>query len=159
MKIGLVTYTPQKVEGYDLHVTTQNGQMDKRFQPLKTCKTTSQFSATQKPYREDPTIVAVSNTGPALRKSRKFNLPFDYVCPTNPVYRTKVLDYIESLSKEAIQGVTLNLYHFPDQEFCVCPRCVELWKQSGLNWTQWRAQTVTKFVSRSQGASEGNFCG
>ena len=41
------------------------------------------------------------------------------------VIAAKVMDYIEGLSKEEILGVTLNLYHFPDQDFCVCPRCTE----------------------------------
>jgi len=108
-----------------------------------------------KAIREDPSIVAVSNTGPALRKNRRSNLAFDFVCPTNPEYRAKVLDYIEGLSKENILGVTLNLYHFPDQEYCVCARCVELWKQSALNWTQWRSQTVTKFVQEAKTRVKG----
>jgi hypothetical protein len=84
-------------------------------------------------------------------------LAFDFVCPTQPAYRVKVLDYIESLSREDITGVTLNLYHFPDQEYCVCPRCVEQWRQSGLNWTQWRAQTVTKFVQEAKARTKGTF--
>ena len=42
----------------------------------------SQFFVMQKPYREDPSIVAISNSGPALRKNRRSNLAFDFVCPT-----------------------------------------------------------------------------
>jgi hypothetical protein len=110
-----------------------------------------------KAIREDPSIVAVSKNGPALRKNRRFNLPFDFVCPTDPKYRRIVLDYVASLGKEKIRGVTLNLYHFPEEEFCVCPRCVELWRQSGLNWTQWRAQTVTKFVADAKEVAKGEF--
>jgi hypothetical protein len=34
---------------------------------------------------------------------------------------------------------------------------VELWKQSGLNWTQWRAQTVTKFVQEAKARVKGTF--
>jgi hypothetical protein len=92
-----------------------------------------------------------------LRKNRKANLAFDYVCPTNEQYREKVLDYVEGLSKEKIQGVTLNLYHFPEQEFCVCPRCVELWRKSGLNWTDWRAQTITNFIKDAKSRVKGFF--
>jgi hypothetical protein len=110
-----------------------------------------------KAIRENPNIVAVSHSGPALRKNRRLNLPFDFVCPTNPEYQTKVLDYVEELGREPIQGVTLNLYHFPEEEFCVCPRCVEQWRQSGLNWTEWRAQTITNFLKEAKSLVKGNF--
>jgi hypothetical protein len=101
--------------------------------------------------------VAVSKNGPALRKNRKINVPFDFVCPTNPAYQAEVLDYVKGLSREKIQGVTLNLYHFPEEEFCVCPRCVELWRQSGLNWTEWRAQAITKFLKEAKRMVKGTF--
>ena len=61
-----------------------------------------------KAIREDPSIVAVSNSGPALRKNRRSNLAFDFVCPTNPEYRTKVLDYIESLKQRKHYGRNLE---------------------------------------------------
>jgi hypothetical protein len=51
----------------------------------------------------------------------------------------------------------LNLYHFPEEEFCVCPRCVELRRQSGLNWTEWRAQTVTDFLKEAKSLVKGAF--
>jgi hypothetical protein len=110
-----------------------------------------------KAIRENPSIVAVSKNGPALRKNRKINVPFDFVCPTNPEYQAKVLDYVKGLGREKIQGVTLNLYHFPEEEFCVCPRCVELWRQSRLNWTEWRAQTVTNFLKEAKSLVKGAF--
>ena len=157
MKIGLVTYTPQKVEGFDLHVYYSKWADGQVFPAAKGMQNDVTVFCDAKAIREDPSIAAVSNSGPALRRNRQWNLPFDYVCPTNPQYQAKVFDYIESLSKENILGVTLNLYHFPDQEFCVCPRCVELWKQSGLNWTQWRAKTITKFVQDAKARVKGTF--
>jgi hypothetical protein len=157
MQIGLVTYKPEKVEGYDLHVYYSKWADGQVFPAAKGMQNDVTVFCDAKSIREDPSIVAVSNTGPALRKNRRSNLAFDFVCPTQPVYRAKVLDYIESLSRENITGVTLNLYHFPDQEYCVCPRCVELWKQSGLNWTQWRAQTVTKFLQEAKARVKGTF--
>ena len=157
MKIGLVTLTPQKVEGYDVHVfysKTTDGQehpAGKEMQNDVTC------FCDAKAIREDPSIVALSKAGPAMRKNRRFNLPFDYVCPTNPTYRAKVLRYIKDLNKENIEGVTLNLYHFPEQEFCVCPRCTELHHDSGLNWIDWRAQTVTTFLKEAKTLVKGTF--
>src|SRR5208283_116858 len=157
MKIGVVTYTPEKVEGFDLHVYYSKWADGQVFPATKGMQNDVTVFSDAKAIREDPSIVAVSNSGPALRKNRRSNFAFDFVCPTNPEYRKKVLDYIESISKENIMGVTLNLYHFPDQEYCVCSRCVELWKQSGLNWTQWRAQTVTELLQEAKELVKGTF--
>ena len=157
MQIGLVTYKPEKVEGFDLHVYYSKWADGQVFPAAKGMQNDVTVFCDAKAIREDPSIVAMSNTGPALRKNRQSNLAFDFVCPTHPAYRAKVLDYIEGLSKENILGVTLNLYHFPDQEYCVCPRCVEQWKQSGLNWTQWRAQTITNFLQEAKAQVKGTF--
>jgi hypothetical protein len=67
------------------------------------------------------------------------------------------LDYVKGLGRENVEGVTLNLYHFPEEEFCVCPRCVELWRQSGLNWTEWRAQAITAFLKEAKSLVKGAF--
>ena len=157
MKIGLVTYTPEKVEGFDLHVYYAKWADGSVFSAAKGMQNDITCFCDAKAIREDPRIVAVSKNGPALRRNRKINVPFDFVCPTNPEYRQKVMDYIHRFSKEDIQGVTLNLYHFPDEEFCVCPRCVELWRQSGLNWTEWRAQTTTDFLKEAKRLVQGTF--
>ncbi len=157
MQIGLVTYKPEKVEGYDIHVYYSKWADGQCFPAAKGMQNDVTVFCDAKAIREDPTLVAMSNTGPALRRNRRSNLAFDFVCPTHPAYRAKAMNYIESLSKENILGVTLNLYHFPNQEYCVCPRCVELWRQSGLNWTQWRAQTITNFLQEAKELVKGTF--
>jgi hypothetical protein len=150
MKVGLVTYTPEKVEGFDPHVYYAKWADGSAFPAAKEMQNDVTCFCDAKAIRENPNIVAVSKNGPALRKNRKINLPFDFVCPTNEEYQTKVLDFIEGLGREKIQGVTLNLYHFPEEEFCVCARCVELWRQSGLNWVDWRTQTVINFIKEAK---------
>jgi hypothetical protein len=157
MKIGLVTYKPEKVEGYDLHVYYSKSADGQVFPAAKEMQNDVTVFCDAKAIREDPTLVAMSSTGPALRKNKRSNLAFDFVCPTHPSYRAKALDYVESISRENILGVTLNLYHFPDQEYCVCPRCVEQWRQSGLNWTEWRAKIVTQFLEEAKTRVKGTF--
>jgi hypothetical protein len=157
MKMGLVTYTPEKVEGFDLHVYYSKRADGAVFPAASEMQNDITCFCDAKAIREDPSIVAVSKNGPALRRNRKINVPFDFVCPTNPEYRTKVLEYVEELGRKQIEGVTLNLYHFPEEEFCVCPRCVESWRQSGLNWTEWRAQTVTNFLKEAKSLVKGTF--
>jgi hypothetical protein len=157
MKVGLVTCTSEKVEGFDLHVYYSKRADGSVFPAAREMQNDVTCFCDAKAIREDPSIVAVSKNGPALRKNRKINVPFDFVCPTNPEYQAKVLDYVKGLGREKIQGVTLNLYHFPEEEFCVCPRCVELWRQSGLNWTEWRAQTITSFLKEAKLLVKGAF--
>ena len=157
MKIGLVTYTPEKVEGFDPHVYFSkwvNGQV---FPAAKDMQNDVTVFCDAKAIREDPSIVALSKGGPALRRNRKSNLAFDFVCPTHPQYRAKVFDYLYNVSKQDIAGVTLNLYHFPDEDYCICPRCTELRKRSGLNWTEWRAQTITTFLKEAKTHTKGTF--
>ena len=157
MKIGLVTYTPQNVEGFDLHVYYSKWADGQAFPAAKDMQNDVTVFCDAKAIREDPSLVALSKNGPALRKNRRNNLAFDFVCPTHPNYRAIVLNYLDSLNNEKIMGVTLNLYHFPDQEFCVCPRCTQLWKQSGLNWTDWRAETITTFLKEAKSHTKGTF--
>ncbi len=157
MQIGLVTYTPEKVQGFDLHVfysKSTDGQAHPAAEDMQNDVT---CFCDAKTVREDPTVVAISKDGPALRKNRRYNLPFDYVCPTNWQYQSKLMDYVRTLNSENVRGVTLNLYHFPEEEFCVCPRCVSLWQQSGLNWTEWRASVVTKFIGDMRKIVSGEF--
>lgn len=157
MKIGLVTYTPEKVPGYDMHVYYSKWADGQVFPAAKDMQNDVTCFCDAKAIRGKPDIVAVSAKGAALRKNRRFNLPFDYVCPTQPEYRTNVFNYLKTLGKERIEGVTLNLYHFPEQEFCTCPRCTELKRKSGLNWTEWRAQTITAFLREAKALVKGTF--
>ncbi|HLC00970.1 MAG TPA: hypothetical protein VJL33_06605 [Candidatus Bathyarchaeia archaeon] len=157
VKIGLVTYVPEKVDGFNPHVYYSKWADGQAHPAAEGMQNDVTCFCDAKAIRDDPTIMAMSKDCPALRRNRRFNLPFDYVCPTNPEYQKKILDYVAKLGESKIQGVTLNLYHFPDSEFCVCPRCVELWRQSGLNWTNWRAQTVTSFLRQAKAPVKGTF--
>jgi hypothetical protein len=157
MRIGLVTYTPEKVEGFDPHVYFSKWVDGQVFPASKEMQNDVTVFCDAKAIREDPSIVALSKGGPALRRNRKSNLAFDFVCPTHPDYRAKVFDYLDSISKQDIAGVTLNLYHFPDEDYCICPRCTEQRKRSGLNWTKWRAQTITEFLKEAKTHTKGVF--
>jgi hypothetical protein len=157
VKVGLVTYVPEKVEGFEIPVYYSKWADGQIYPAAKQMQNDVTCFCDAKSIREDPTIVALSKGGPALRKNRKSNLAFDFVCPTHPAYRAKVLDYIENLGKEDILGVTLNLYHFPEREYCTCSRCTELRAKSGLSWNEWRAKTTTQFVADAKARVKGTF--
>jgi hypothetical protein len=157
MKIGLVTYKPEHVEGFEPSVYFAKWVDGQVFPAAKGMQNDVTVFCDAKAIREDPSIVALSKGGPALRRNRKSNLAFDFVCPTNPQYKAKVFDYLDNISKQDISGVTLNLYHFPDQDYCICPRCTEQRKASGLDWTEWRAQTITAFLKEAKTHTKGTF--
>jgi hypothetical protein len=71
MKVGLVTYTPEKVEGFDLHVYYAKWADGSVFQAAKEMQNDVTCFCDAKAIREKPNIVAVSKNGPALRKNRK----------------------------------------------------------------------------------------
>ncbi len=64
---------------------------------------------------------------------------------TNPEVREYNLKLIADCAKTT-PGISISSQHFAERDFCVCPRCVEQWRQSGLNWVDWRAKTVTEFL-------------
>jgi hypothetical protein len=157
MQIGLVTYKPEHVEGYDLHVYYSKWADGQAFPAAIGMQNDVTVFCDAKAIREDPSIVQTSPYGEALRRNRRNNLPFDYICPTHPGYRAKVYQYLDSLSQQDISGVTLNLYHFADQDFCTCPRCTEQHQKSGLDKTTWRAQTITNFLAEAKTHTKGTF--
>lgn len=157
MKIGLVTYKPEHVEGFDPHVYFCKWVDGQTFPAAVGMQNDVTVFCDAKAIREDPTIVSTSKGGPALRRNRKSNLAFDFVCPTHEGYRAKVFAYLDSISKQDIAGVTLNLYHFADQDYCICPRCTQLRQKSGLDWTEWRAQTITNFLKEAKTHTKGTF--
>jgi hypothetical protein len=92
-----------------------------------------------------PEWISISKDGSAFRTNKKYNLRWDVLCMTNP----EVVEYNLNLIQECARltpGISISSQHFADHGFCVCPRCVELWRQSGLNWIEWRARTVTNFL-------------
>jgi hypothetical protein len=157
MKIGLVTYKPEHVEGFDPHVYFSKWVDGQAFPAAASMQNDVTVFCDAKAIREDPTIVSISKGGPALRRNRKSNLAFDFVCPTHEGYRAKVFAYLDSIAKQDIGGVTLNLYHFADQDYCTCPRCTQLRQKSGLDWTEWRAQTITNFLKEAKTHTKGIF--
>jgi len=60
-----------------------------------------------------------------------------------------MLDLIEDTA-EKTKGITLSSMHFADHGFCTCHRCKEAHAKSGLDWLEWRAQTVTDFIKSAK---------
>ena len=69
MEIGLVTYTPEKVEGYNYHVYYSKWVNGSVFPASKEMQNDVSCFCDAKAIREKPDIVAISKNGPALNVS------------------------------------------------------------------------------------------
>jgi hypothetical protein len=146
LKFGVFLYQPEPVEGVDYNfyrLKSESGIVGKPNPKMYTniaCFGDNYMAAKR------PDWVSVSKDGPSLRTNKKYNLRWDVVCMTNPEAREYNLKIIAESAK-VTPGISISSQHFAERDFCVCPRCVEQWRQSGLNWIEWRAKTVTEFLS------------
>ena len=146
MKFGVFLYQPEPVEGVDLNfyrLKSESGIVGKANPKMYTNIAVfgDNFMAAKR-----PDWVSISKDGPALRTNKKYNLRWDIVCMTNPEAREYNLKIIADAAKQT-PGISISSQHFAERDFCTCPRCVEKWRQSGLSWIDWRAKTVTEFLS------------
>ena len=150
MKIGTVIYEPIIVDGFDISVYYVKRVDGVVGNPAKGMYNDITCFADAKTIRERPELVALSENGPATRQNKSFTLPWDFVCPTNEEYQSHMLHLIEETAEENVEGVILNLYHFPEEGFCTCHRCSRHQRESGLDYFEWRAQTVTDFIRKAR---------
>src|SRR4030067_847530 len=145
LKFGVFLYQPEPVEGVDFNfyrIKPESGTVGKPNPEMYTniaCFGDNALAAKR------PEWISISKDGPAFRTNKKYNLRWDVLCMTNPEVREYNLNLIEECAR-ATPGISISSQHFADHGFCVCPRCVELWRTSGLNWVDWRAKTVTAFL-------------
>ena len=149
MKFGSFLFAPEAVEGFDLQVYRLKPETGVIGTPVDYMYNNIACFGDNVNAQKHPDWVAVSKDGPALRTNKKNNVRWDILCMTNPQYLDWILNFIENAAEKA-PGITLSSIHFADHGFCVCPRCVELWRQSGLNWVDWRVQTVTNFIKEAR---------
>jgi hypothetical protein len=150
LKIGTVIYEPTIVEGFDISVYYSKRVDGVLGKPAKGMYNDITCFVDAKAIRKRPELVALSENGPATRTNKAFTLPWDFICPTNEEYQKNMLHFIKETSKESVEGVILNLYHFPEEGFCICDRCSKQYRESGLDFFEWRAKTVTDFIRRAK---------
>jgi hypothetical protein len=154
LKFGVFLYQPEPVEGVDYNfyrLKSESGIVGKANPEMYTniaCFGDNYMAAKR------PDWVSISKDGPALRTNKKYNLRWDVVCMTNPEAREYNLKIIANAAK-LTPGISISSQHFAERDFCTCPRCVEQWRQSGLNWVNWRARTVTEFLKEVRDVVKG----
>jgi hypothetical protein len=146
VKFGVFLYQPEPVEGVDYNfyrLKSESGIVGKANPKMYT--NIAVFGDNNMAAKR-PDWVSTSAHGPALRTNKYYSLRWDIVCMTNPEAREYNLKIIADAAKQT-PGISISSQHFAERDFCTCPRCVEKWRQSGLSWIEWRAKTVTEFLS------------
>jgi hypothetical protein len=155
VKFGVFLYQPEPVEGVDYNfyrLKSESGIVGKANPKMYT--NIAVFGDNNMAAKR-PDWVSISAHGPALRTNKYYSLRWDIVCMTNPEAREYNLKIIADAAAKT-PGISISSQHFAERDFCVCPRCVELWRQSGLSWIEWRAKTVTEFLKEVRDTVPGD---
>jgi hypothetical protein len=147
MKFGTYTFQPQKAQGFDFHVWRVKPETGIRLQPAQDMYSNIAVFADNVAVRNHPDWISQSPLGPAKMGNNNYNIYWDVVCATQPEHRAEQLNYIADVDRHSL-GVWLNSQYFADHGHCICARCNELWKKSGLSWLEWRRKEVTEYIAQ-----------
>jgi hypothetical protein len=156
LKFGIFNYEPKTVEGFDLQFYRIKSERGIVGTPNEDMYTNVACFGDNHMASEHPDWVSISKDGPALRTNKKYNFRWDILCPTNKEYLSYIFNLITDVSLRS-QGVSLSSIHFADHGFCVCKRCVEEHKKSGLEWYEWRKQVVMDFIKNARELVKSRF--
>ena len=147
LKFGAFVYEPETAEGFDFHLLRVKVETGDRIQPVQDMYSNVAVFADNAAARSHPDWISQSPLGLAQIGNNNFNIHWSVVCVTQPEHRTEQLDYIKNVDRNSM-GVWLNSQYFADHGHCICPRCKELWKKSGLSWFEWRRKEVTDYIAQ-----------
>jgi len=147
MKLGTYTFQPEKAPGFDFHVLRVKTEMGTRLPPVQDMHSNVAVFADNVAVRNHPDWISQSPLGPAKIGNNNFNFYWNIVCATQPEHRAEQLNYMAEVDRQS-PGVWLNSQYFAEAGHCICPRCQELWKKSGLSWVEWRRKEVTGYIAQ-----------
>ena len=97
----------------------------------------------------DPTLAPVNEDGERATRERTY-FDWDYICPTNDVYRSGILEMVKDAAA-VHEDVRLDDVGFPRGEYCHCERCTRQFENSEFeDRTAWRTDVITQFVARAR---------
>jgi hypothetical protein len=150
LKVGVFVEDPRPVRGFDMVFCHIKNVLGKSRPPIPSIYNVLSCFGDNKAAQSIPNQVAMSKKGTATRNNKSYHFIWDWMCPTNEEYQNRVYNSIESASDAGAAGVHIYCIGFPREEFCTCPRCSEMKKASGLDWSEWRAEIVTDFVRNAK---------
>lgn len=147
LKFGTYVFEPKKAEGFDFHVLRVKTEDGRRLPPQPDMYSNIAIFGDNVAARNHPDWISQSPLGPARMGNNNYNIYWDIVCATQPEHRAEQLDYIADVDRHSM-GVWPNSQYFADHGHCICPRCNELWKKSGLGWLEWRRKEITDYIAQ-----------
>ncbi|WGM89711.1 MAG: hypothetical protein IAX21_04910 [Candidatus Bathyarchaeota archaeon] len=148
MKIGVLTSKPEPIEGFDKTFYCVKSCTGRIKKPADNVFNIISCFGDNVTARKKPEWVAVSKQGKAVRRNKNHRFLWDVICPSGEEYKKQILDLVKNTLKADVTGIHLESIGFPRSEYCTCERCVKELKESNLEWTEWRAKTVTDFVAQ-----------
>ena len=146
LKVGVFVEDPSPVQGFDMVFCHIKNVLGKNKPPIPETYNVLSCFADNKTVKKFPAQVAISEKGAAIRSNKSYHFIWDWLCPTNEQYQNHLYGLFEGASNAGAAGVHIYCIGFPREEFCTCPRCSEMKKASGLDWSEWRPSVVTEFV-------------
>ena len=149
IKIGILTGKSEPVNGFDLtfyYVKSCTGKID---EPADNIINIITCFGDNRTARKRPEWVAVSESGKAVRTNRRHRFLWDHICPSVEEYKAVIFDLISETLKADVSGIHLDGIGFPMVEYCTCQRCVEGYRESKLEWVDWRSKVVSDFVGEA----------
>jgi hypothetical protein len=147
MKFGAFLFKPERVEGFDFHVFRVKPETGDRFPPDSRMYSNIAVFADNAAVKAHPSWVSQSPLGPARAGNARYNFFWDTVCATQPEHQAEQLEYLAYVDAHS-RGVWLNSFYFAEHGHCVCSRCGQRHRESGLSWFEWRRREVAGFVRR-----------
>lgn len=115
-----------------------------RFEPVDGAVNTVACWGDTGTVRDDPERAAETADGTRATPERRGH-HWGTVCPTDPDYRSALLDRLERIG--AVGDVRLTTLGFPGERFCRCSRCERRFAASDYDdRAAWRTAVITSFV-------------
>lgn len=149
IKIGVLSSQPKSISGFDFTSYYVKSCTGKICKPAKNITNIISCFGDNYTARKKPEWISISESGKAIRKNKHHNFMWDHICPSVKEYKMFLFDLIKETVKNKVNGINLDCIGFPGPKYCSCHRCIESFKESKLEWTNWRIKEITDFVQHA----------
>ncbi|MGA8904287.1 MAG: putative glycoside hydrolase [Candidatus Bathyarchaeia archaeon] len=145
MKIGVLLDEPEIIPGFDYTFYEVKLSSGRIHQPLPKAWNVVNCFADNTITQTKPELVATSKGERAVRGTPKHFL-WDWICPSRAEYRDYCLKVIQDVARHEIDGIRLDSVCFPRENYCDCPNCTDLSRESEMDFIEWRSSQIESFI-------------
>lgn len=153
MEIAVLTNQAKPVSGFDYCFYEVKQVTGKIREPARGMFNIITCFADNMAVKEHPDWIAVSEKGKALRSNQNLKLLWDWICPTNEKFVSKLLELVADVSRMGVLGIRLDCAQFAREGFCRCKRCMNI-KKREESWDDLRVSIITDFVEQAAKVSK-----